>query len=145
MSKTLTKREMIEAMMAGKTLKNSSGGVAFYDCSKARPFRFRQVSEKNDEALMTAWSSNWHIKEEPKPVFPIKCGDKVLIRDENSHLWAVNIFSHFYASECPFSCVQNYFKQIIPLKGNKHLAGTTDTPTCKVWTSEDFKEVDDED
>lgn len=77
---SMTKREMIEAMLAGKTLVMASGHEAFFDESKTPPFRFRWSGEEN--ALVGAWDSDWRIKTEPKK--------RPMTQDEILHFCATN-------------------------------------------------------
>lgn len=55
--------------------------------------------------------------------------DKVLVRDDNTMLWRVNIFSHYVSTNFnPYVCIAGYYRQCIPYEGNEHLVGTNKNP-----------------
>lgn len=68
----------------------------------------------------------------------LKPFDKVLVRNDNSHVWKCNLYSHY--SEYPFHhvCVGTSYIQCIPFKGNEHLCGTTNScdDYFKTWKDE---------
>lgn len=63
-----------------------------------------------------------------KPTCPFKPFDKVLIRDEDKHIWRAGLFSHYNENlSCPYICVGcSTYKQCIPYNEHTaHLLGTT--------------------
>lgn len=65
-----------------------------------------------------------------KPTSNIKPFDKVLVRDDDTHEWKINIFSHYDSSDkkMPFVCLDCRFKQCIPY--NEHTAHLLNTTTA---------------
>ena len=63
-------------------------------------------------------------------MYNFKTGDKVLVRDEDWNDWSFNLFSHKNKdiTEFPYVCLDSMYVQCIPLEGNEHLLGTTDSP-----------------
>lgn len=59
--------------------------------------------------------------------FELKPFDKVLVRDEDSEIWQIDIFKAYF-SESGFACLVARWKQCIPYEGNEHLLRTTDKP-----------------
>lgn len=64
----MTKREMIEAMLAGKKLITSYGSIAYFDESKSgHCFMFQSNDHDRPPEPLMAWESNdWKIQEDPK-------------------------------------------------------------------------------
>lgn len=63
-----------------------------------------------------------------KPTSNVKTFDKVLVRDDDTHEWKINIFSHYDSSDKkkPFVCLCCRFKQCIPYNEHTaHLLNTT--------------------
>lgn len=63
-----------------------------------------------------------------KTTYSFKPFDKVLVRDDDTHEWKINIFSHYDSSDAkmPFVCLDCCFKQCIPYNEHTaHLLGTT--------------------
>ena len=61
----MTKKEMAEAMLAGKTLVTPYGSIAYYDEGLAPPFRFRGFGD-DASAPLVSWTRDWTIKPEHK-------------------------------------------------------------------------------
>ena len=58
----------------------------------------------------------------------INSGDTVLVREGDSSIWFVSLFSYKISDES-FVCVNGTIrKQCIPLKGNEDLCGTANNP-----------------
>ena len=61
----------------------------------------------------------------------LKPFDKVLVRDDNDEKWDIDIFKKYDEEEnntFPYLCLNDYYKQCIPYKGNESLFDTTTTP-----------------
>lgn len=54
--------------------------------------------------------------------------DKVLVRDEPSQKWAINLFSYYDEEDdaYPYVCLNERYSYCIPYEGNEHLIGITD-------------------
>ena len=72
-----------------------------------------------------------------------KAKDWVLVRDDETQRWKLDIFSHVVDGvPCPYSCVGNYYSKCIPFEGNEALLGTSDAPEEKhVWHAGDHVDV----
>ena len=70
------------------------------------------------------------ISKPVKPTSNIKTFDKVLVRNDDTHEWRINIFSHYDSSDKkkPFVCLDCRFKQCIPY--NEHTAHLLHTTTA---------------
>jgi hypothetical protein len=57
-----------------------------------------------------------------------KLFDKVLVRDEPSQKWAINLFSYYDEEDeaYPYVCLNERYLYCIPYEGNEHLLGTID-------------------
>ena len=79
----------------------------------------------------TDWSkftAPWHKKEkfDPKTLRPF---DKVLVRDNNSERWRVQLFSNIieYDVDYLYFCINSTYRYCIPYNDDtKHLVGTTE-------------------
>ena len=70
------------------------------------------------------WDSEKKQVVDLKPKCEFKPFDKVLVRDNKSDNWRVNLFSHKNVNE-PYYCVYASWHYCIPYEGNEHLLGTT--------------------
>jgi len=62
----------------------------------------------------------------------------VLVRDDETQKWKLDIFSHFVDGiSFPYICIGSYYSECIPFEGNEHLLGTSDSP--KEEPNEEFK------
>lgn len=61
----MTKREMIEAVLAGKTVVNVEGDYMVYDEDECPPFRYK-YKDGTLASMGTTWDDNWHIAMPPK-------------------------------------------------------------------------------
>ena len=90
----MNKKEMAEAMLAGKILEQPNGAIAYYDDNETYPFRYK-APKKESVQLNGAWDWNgWKIKEEQKmrymtpdevQVF-ILYHPHILVRVKNEHI-----------------------------------------------------------
>ena len=66
-----------------------------------------------------------------KPTCPFKPFDKVLVRDDDKHIWRANYFSHYSNDyEYPYCCINGFYRYCIPYNEHTaHLLGTTDPYT----------------
>lgn len=66
-----------------------------------------------------------------KPTCPFKPFDKVLVRDDDKHIWRANYFSHYSNDyEYPYCCINGFYRYFIPYNEHTaHLLGTTDPYT----------------
>ena len=61
----MTKREMIEAVLAGKTVVNDEGDSMIYDEDECPPFSYK-YKDGTLASMGTTWDDNWHIAMPPK-------------------------------------------------------------------------------
>ena len=61
----MTKREMIEAVLAGKTVVNDEGDYMVYDEDECPPFSYK-YKDGTLVSMGNSWDDNWHIKMPPK-------------------------------------------------------------------------------
>ena len=72
--------EMINAMMDGKRLVNSSGAECYYDNGNAEPFRFVSNCGGESEVIKSAWYGKWQVKVDGQSVIhPVNKRLKLLI------------------------------------------------------------------
>ena len=75
------------------------------------------------------WLNSW-LKKDKKPKFDpktLKPFDRVLVRDDESLTWKINMFSHIDNDVSPCKCLISFYKYCIPYNDDtKHLVGTTD-------------------
>lgn len=102
---------------------------------------YKQITELNDKAYhykQDLRGGNYkefrpdarqvEISNPVKTTSYVKTFDKVLVRDDDTHEWKINIFSHYDSSDAkmPFVCLDCCFKQCIPYNEyTAHLLGTT--------------------
>jgi hypothetical protein len=70
----------------------------------------------------------------------LKPYDKVLARDNRNFMWDATFFSHIdEGSRYPLRTVSSGYKQLIPFKGNEHLAGKCGEPDeyYRYWEDKD--------
>lgn len=81
-----------------------------------------------------AWAHKFCDYYDEKEIkLPFEAGDLVLVRDTDYNNWKVDIFSHMSLYEKDrFTCTSGLYKQCIPFKENKHLAGTSQK-CCKQY------------
>ena len=96
----------------------------YYDVEGTECLLFPSA-EQRDWSKFTA---PWYKKEkfDPKTLQPF---DKVLVRDNDSENWMIQLFSHIIEGEVdyPYSCIINPYRYCIPCDGNtKHLLGTNE-------------------
>ena len=54
----------------------------------------------------------------------------VIVRDYDYEKWRAQFFSYYDSDNVyPYRCACGGYKQCLPAKGNRHLIGTTDSPT----------------
>jgi hypothetical protein len=128
----LTPKEMAESMLAGKTLIDESKSIkAFMENDE---FYVITMSGLN-RSIFTHWKLQyWQIYEEQKPVFPFKCFDRVLVKDEGAN-WKCGLFSHIQKNRHAFVCVGNIYEYIAPYEGNEDFATNPDG-VKGIWTRE---------
>lgn len=69
-----------------------------------------------------------------------KAKDWVLVRDDETQKWKLDIFSHFVdVGSFPYICVGDRFSECISYEGNESLLGTSDAPA--EWNVGDEVEV----
>lgn len=73
------------------------------------------------------WSKFVVDKPDSEKKYQFKPFEMVLVRDEDDRNWTCNFFSYIndYGE---YICIDSYWKQCIPYKGNEHLLGTTNKP-----------------
>ena len=84
---------------------------------------FFPSKEQRDWSKFTA---PWYKKPkfDPKTLQPF---DRVLVRDDESLTWKINMFSHIDNDVSPCKCLISFYKYCIPYnEDTKHLVGTTD-------------------
>lgn len=102
---------------------------------------YKQITELNDKAYhykQDLRGGNYkefrpdarqvEISNPVKTTSYVKTFDKVLVRDDDTHEWKINIFSHYDSSRTKkhFVCIDRCFKQCIPYdEYTAHLLGTT--------------------
>lgn len=90
----MTKREMIEAMLAGKMLETEDGYQAYFSSIDNEPFRFWDEELSIDQPLIKGWSFDWHVKPEPRtrPMtrmerLGVLTREGCVVRDSDRHSW----------------------------------------------------------
>lgn len=76
----------------------------------------------------------------PKPQQEFKPFERVLVRDNEKHLWRADIFSHMAVGVFPYCCVGGVWSFCVPYKGNESLLGTTLEPTSQPQPKQDDDE-----
>lgn len=80
-----------------------------------------------DQRDWNKFTAPWYKKEKfnPKTLKPF---DKVLVRDRESSIWNINMFSYIYNNVgYPYNCFLGSHKYCIPYNNDtKHLVGTTE-------------------
>jgi len=129
----LTPKEMKIAMDSGKVLINN------YNRSKAfiEDGVYTVESARGIKSLMAqSWSAKWEIYEEPKPVFPFKCFDRVIVRNDRTHRWSPEFFRSKDTQEYPFNTICNHsYAFIAHYEGNEDFATNPDG-VKGIWTRE---------
>ena len=74
-----------------------------------------------------AWDAEKKLIVDLKPKCEFKPFDKVLVRDEKSDNWRVNLFSHM-DKDGWYRCIYTSWHYCIPYEGNEHLLGTKNNP-----------------
>lgn len=93
------------------------------------------------------WMESVRLYKEPKPEFPVKIGDKVLVRDYVGRCWKLDMFARFRDERfCFLSSYNNAYRQLIQITDENRddlqkIVGTSDDPPTgiKIWTKEDFE------
>ena len=83
-----------------------------------------------DQRDWSKFEAYWFKKKkfDPKTLQPF---DKVLVRDNDSENWMIQLFSHIIEGEVdyPYSCIINSYRYCIQYNDDtKHLVGTKDEP-----------------
>lgn len=94
--------------------------------------KLRLATEEEKQQLFDALAKEgkaWDAKKKQivdlKPkIDELKPFDKVLVRDEKSDNWRVNLFSHM-DKDGWYRCIYTSWHYCIPYEGNEHLLGTT--------------------
>lgn len=94
--------------------------------------KLRLATEEEKQQLFDALAKKgkaWDAKKKQvvdlKPkIDELKPFDKVLVRDEKSDNWRVNLFSHM-DKDGWYRCIYTSWHYCIPYEGNEHLLGTT--------------------
>ena len=71
---------------------------------------------------------DWSTFKVPKKEYEFKPFDKVLVRDNDSATWNIDLFSYIVSNSAykyKYSCLSADWKQCIPYEGNEHLVGTS--------------------
>lgn len=97
--------------------------------SDIKTFRLATDEEKQQlfdalEKENKAWDAEKKLIVDLKPKIELKPFDKVLVRDDKSAAWRVNLFSHI-GKDKEYHCVWASWVYCIPYEGNEHLLGTT--------------------
>lgn len=72
---------------------------------------------------------DWSTFEIPKKEYDFKPFDKVLVRNSDSDVWNINLFSFIVDdNEYKYVCSSDSWQQCIPYEGNEHLLNTTNNP-----------------
>ncbi|MBO5172057.1 MAG: hypothetical protein J6B83_03270 [Bacteroidaceae bacterium] len=127
----------------GKLLKDPDG----YVCYKSNIMTIRYATKEEIEALHTAIEKEGKIwdpvkkelesietvaaeeKAEKFDINTLKPFDKVLVRDDNTLKWAINLWMSFEPDvELGYQCLRDTYGQCIPYEGNEHLLLTKDMP-----------------
>lgn len=95
-------------------------------------FEFYKSNDLDDEIALNealhirnkSWNKEKNILENLKPKVEMKPFDKVLVRDETSSKWRVNLFG-YKDEDGYYNCVYANWIYCIPYEGNEHLLGTT--------------------
>ena len=122
----LTPKEMKIAMDSGKMLIRNNGN---------RCLLRDGVYVYGDGSIMTmAWVyDDWQIYEEPKQVFPVKCFDRVLVKDVGTD-WYARHFEKIQDTTYPFVCTNGKsYNKIAPYEGNEDFATNPDG-VKGIWT-----------
>ena len=85
------------------------------------------IFPSKDQRDWSKFTAPWYKKEKfnPKTLQPF---DKVLVRDDESLTWKINMFSYIDNNKkYPYVCLYSCYRYCIPYNDNtKHLVGTTD-------------------
>ena len=89
-------------------------------------YGYESIITKGIGSIGFSEQDNWKLIQNKFDISTLKPFDKVLVRDNDTQKWTVDLFS-FYDTTLvyPFSCVGHYISQCIPYEGNEHLLGTT--------------------
>ena len=95
--------------------------------------KIRMATEEECKRLFDAlkkdgkrWNADKKCFEDIKEEYQFKPFDRVLVRDNNSAKWRIDIFSNLsrMLPTYPYLCVGGEWKQCIPYEGNEKLLGT---------------------
>lgn len=93
-----------------------------------------QIMDINDEGIEVQFIACWDsfpyfvLEKVEKSKHEFKPFEQVLVRDMDNEIWQGNIVSYIDYDGDPVCIVDDYWKQVIPYKGNEHLVGTTEEP-----------------
>ena len=79
-----------------------------------------------DQRDWSKFTAPWYKKSkfDPKTLQPF---DRVLVRDDESLTWKINMFSHIRKCAYPYRCITDFYNCCIPYNDDtKHLVGTTE-------------------
>ena len=76
--------------------------------------------------LFIKFQDEWKLVPNKFDISTLKAFDKVLVRNDNSHVWKCNLYSHYSEYPYHYVCADTGYKQCIPYEGNQHLLGTCD-------------------
>lgn len=86
----------------------------------------------NAECMLFPSKNNrdWLTFNASEKEYEFKPFDKVLVRDDNSVNWDIDLFSHINndVDEFKYVCLDDSWNKCIPYEGNEHLLGTTNNP-----------------
>ena len=128
-----SRKEMREAMEAGKTLVHRDGPIAWLDDEhEDGPFLI-MFPRAEEESLNGYWNNpeEWSIQEEKKPAFPVKHREWCLVRDSDKGEWVENRFSYIGTF---FTTMYGGWTMIAPYS-EEHL-GTSKTHPQQIHISE---------
>lgn len=99
---------------------------------KATEEESKQFFEKAERAYNGKYNPETLQVEPVKPECPFKAFDKVLVRNNDQHIWKAALFSHYNTSRDDHNYViipSFAYNWCIPYEGNEHLLGTTEPYT----------------
>ena len=73
---------------------------------------------------------DWSTFKIPEKEHQFKPFDKVLVRDQDSGYWYIDLFSHidYNPKSLRYVCIVGSYNQCIPYEGNEHLLNTIENP-----------------